>query len=69
MKYNVGDIFLDIRGKQKRIFLITEVIVDGVEPLMYRFYISPDSKEDVYTEYMLKYYIDKHVFIHYPLIC
>ena len=68
MLYEVGDLFIDIRGKEHRRFVITEVIIDGVEPVYYRIYISPDDKEDVWEQSWIKRYLDKHVFLHYPMV-
>ena len=68
MLYEVGDLLIDIRGKEHRRFVITEIIIDGVEPVYYRIYISPDDKEDVWAEGMIKLYLDKHVFLHYPMV-
>jgi len=68
MLYEIGDLFIDTRGKEHRRFVITEVIIDGIEPVYYRFYISPDDKEDVWAEGMIKLYLDKHVFLHYPVV-
>lgn len=68
MKYSVGDILVDIRGKERRFFLITEKYVDGLEPAYYRVYITPDEREDVYSEDMINVYVDKHCFVHYPVV-
>jgi hypothetical protein len=68
MIYSIGDIFIDIRGDQKRTFLITDAYIDGLEPINYELYITPDGKSDVWLHYMLKIYIDKGVFIHYPVV-
>jgi hypothetical protein len=68
MQYNIGDIFIDIRGVQQRTILITDVYIDGLEPINYELYITPDGKSDVWSHYMLNIYIDKHVFIHYPVV-
>jgi hypothetical protein len=68
MQYNIGDIFIDIRGVQQRTILITGVYMDGLEPINYEFYITPDGKHDVWSHYMLKIYIDKYALIHYPVV-
>jgi hypothetical protein len=68
MQYSIGDLFVDIRGVQQRTMLITDVYIDGLEPINYELYITPDGKSDVWSHYMLKIYIDKHVFIHYPVV-
>jgi hypothetical protein len=68
MQYNIGDIFIDIRGVQQITILITDVFVDGLEPINYELHITPDGKHDVWTHGWLKMYIDKGYFIHYPVV-
>jgi hypothetical protein len=68
MQYNIGDIFIDIRVEQRRTILITGVYMDGLEPINYEFYITPDGKHDFWTHGWLKMYIDKGYFIHYPVV-
>jgi hypothetical protein len=68
MQYNIGDIFIDIRGVQQRTILITDVFVDGLEPFNYELHITPDGKHDVWSHGSLKMYIDKGYFIHYPVV-
>jgi len=68
MVYNIGDLFIDIRGTQKRTFLITDVFVDGLEPIDYEIYMTPDEKDDVWSHGMLRMYVDKGYFIHYPVV-
>jgi hypothetical protein len=68
MQYNIGDIFID-SGVQQRTFLITDVFVDGLEPInYYELHITPDGKHDVLSHGWLKMYIDKGYFIHYPVV-
>ncbi len=68
MQYSIGDIFIDIRGAQKRTFLITDVFVDGLEPIYYEFHILPEIKDDVWSEGEIKRYVDKRYFLHYPVV-
>jgi len=70
MKYQVGDIFIDISGTQQRTFLITEIYVDSLGPIYYYYqlYITPDDKHDRLSHNRLKMYIDDRHFIHYPVV-
>jgi hypothetical protein len=71
MIYSIGDLFVDIRVTQKRRFrrfLITDVFVDGLEPIDYELYITPDEKDDVWSHGMLRMYVDKGYFIDYPVV-
>lgn len=56
--------FIDIRSVTVR----TLIIIDIDKDIYYRLYISPDNKEDVYSAGMLKYYIDRFVYVHYPVV-
>lgn len=70
MQYSIGDIFIDIRGVQQRTMLITEIYVDSLGPIFYyyKLYTMPDEKHDRWPYNMLKLFIDRHVFIHYPVV-
>jgi hypothetical protein len=68
MIYSIGDIFIDVRGEQRRTILITDAYIDGLEPINYELYIMPDEKDDVWSHYMLKLYIDRGYLIHYPVV-
>jgi hypothetical protein len=68
MQYSIGDIFIDIRGDQKRTFLITDAYIDGLEPINYELHIMPDEKDDVWSHYMLKTYVDRGYLVYYPVV-
>jgi predicted ester cyclase len=70
MEYNIGDMFVDIRDtKGTRSFIVTDVQYDEDEKeTYYFFYISPDGKEDVFSSKMLKMFVNKHIYIHYPVV-
>ena len=70
MQYSIGDIFIDIRGVQQRIILITEIYADSLGPIYYyyKLYTMPDEKHDRWPHNMLKVYIDKGHLIYYPVV-
>lgn len=67
MTYNIGDMFIDTRSAITRNFIVIDIDEDDKETY-YTFYISPDGKEDVFSSKMLKMFIDKHIYIHYPMV-
>ncbi len=67
MKYNVGDMFIDIRPVIQRNLVITDILVNGLEPIHYELYIMPDDKHDFWPEYWLKMCVEKKLFMYYPV--
>lgn len=66
MEYNIGDMFVDIRSKRMtRSFIVIDIDREDKETY-YTFYISPDNNVDVYSASMLKVFIDRYIYIHYP---
>ena len=67
MIYKVGDLFVDIRPDTQRNFIITDCFIDGIEPICYEVYTTPENKTYVWSEGMLKLYVDRQVFVHYAV--
>jgi hypothetical protein len=68
MEYNIGDMFVDIRDtKGTRSFIVIDIDKWDKETY-YTLYITPDNKEDVFSSKMLKMFIDRYIYIHYPVV-
>jgi hypothetical protein len=65
MKYNVGDVFVDIRSEERRTITVIDTHEDEKGAIIYySVLIEPDNKENIFSSYYLNYQVDKHVFIH-----
>ena len=66
VEYNIGDMFVDTRSAISRSFIVIDIDKEDKE-IYYTLYISPDGKEDVFSSKMLKMFIDRYIYIHYPV--
>lgn len=64
MKYQVGDLFIDL---SQRNFIVIDIYEpDGFDPnTYYRVWVSPDEVEDVYTENSLNELVAENQFLYY----
>jgi hypothetical protein len=65
MKYQVGDVFVDIRSEERSTITVIDTVEDEKGAIIYYIvHIEPDNKEKIFSSDYLNYQVDKHVFIH-----